>query len=421
MIALTNNTLVRDYDLRLKDRTLATFVISENFIGESVCTQLDLDDDATSLLPIGLKRTAPGMWLWLRARSLPRRRRYADNICRLYGCNTNATEMIIAASMGLSLEDAYWVVPHASTTRFEDVTPYLNSFSETVAQTALWGCANEPTQEISPELVTQGTLRKAWKIEPDGMRALYKGRSYEAEPGEPASEAIASLLAEAMGIAHVPYRVTTIDGEPFSICPNFTTLESSFVPYCSISGVRRGLNDPLTLAWMLGEDQLERLRSILVFDALVCNYDRNSGNYGFMRDNTTGQLTGVAPMFDNGRSLFPTIAQADEAAFEREARCRLSSINAWPFERLCATTMGPHQKEQLNRIAEGEWHMPDSFGQRGQALKAFLMKRARTLASLPMLNQRALHEGFKERARELVTNNEIQGWQDNRTIDARIW
>ena len=48
--------------------------------------------------------------------------------------------------------------------------------------------------------------------------------------------------------------------------------------------------------------------NMTVVDALVANFDRHNGNWGFLSDNTTGKWS-IAPVFDCGSSLYP---QADE-------------------------------------------------------------------------------------------------------------
>lgn len=62
-----------------------------------------------------------------------------------------------------------------------------------------------------------------------------------------------------------------------------------------------------------------------MFDALIYNKDRHSGNFGLLRDNHTGQIVTPAPVFDNGLSLMAFAGKAELDSFshfEAYARTR---------------------------------------------------------------------------------------------------
>jgi len=48
-----------------------------------------------------------------------------------------------------------------------------------------------------------------------------------------------------------------------------------------------------------------------VFDAVIANQDRHFGNFGFIRDNASGELLRMAPIFDNGMSLLHQAMEDD--------------------------------------------------------------------------------------------------------------
>ena len=56
------------------------------------------------------------------------------------------------------------------------------------------------------------------------------------------------------------------------------------------------------------------MRRMFVLDALILNIDRHLGNVGFLFDNDTMQITGMAPVYDNNRSL---LFQFDTEALEK--------------------------------------------------------------------------------------------------------
>ena len=48
---------------------------------------------------------------------------------------------------------------------------------------------------------------------------------------------------------------------------------------------------------------VDKLREMLVLDALTCNYDRHLNNIQFLVNSETFEITGLAPVFDNGMGL----------------------------------------------------------------------------------------------------------------------
>jgi hypothetical protein len=355
-------------------------------------------------MPLGMELTGEGIWLWMQRRSLPRTRRFADEICRTLGFSVCGTEAIYQASMGLSLDDAYWVPPAGSTIAFEDVTPYMNHFSDALANVALYGTSDLHIDScMTPELTTDGTLRKAWAIDGNGKRCLRKGRTFGYNPGEPTSEAIASALADLTKMNHVRYRYEEISGEPFCTCSNFTDPEHSYVPYAAADGHRR-LADVLAIAWLFGHVQLEQLRNMLVFDCLICNSDRHFANFGFLRDNGTGELMGLAPVFDNGRGLFPRASEASIEWMNRESLVSTPAFGGLSFEKLCSTVMGPVQAGMLETIAKGidDVSLPKSISRRAESLAPFLKRRAQNLANRPIADQAQFAEAVEEHAYKLT-------------------
>ena len=55
-------------------------------------------------------------------------------------------------------------------------------------------------------------------------------------------------------------------------------------------------------------------RRMCVLDALTLNPDRHYGNFGFLFDNQTMAISGMAPVFDNNRALFPELDEDKLAA-----------------------------------------------------------------------------------------------------------
>lgn len=72
----------------------------------------------------------------------------------------------------------------------------------------------------------------------------------------------------------------------------------------------------------------ERFWDMFIVDALIGNWDRHNGNWGFLYNTTTDEIT-LAPVYDCGSCLFP---QADDAIMRRVLK-EPSEIEARIFER----------------------------------------------------------------------------------------
>lgn len=109
-------------------------------------------------------------------------------------------------------------------------------------------------------------------------------------------------------------------------CKDFTRPSLRLYDFCSIKntvidsetgGTGTELSDVLsTIEMQIFVDPsivLERFWQMFVVDALLGNFDRHNGNWGFLVDEATGQSE-LAPVFDCGSCLLP---QADDIIMQR--------------------------------------------------------------------------------------------------------
>ena len=202
----------------------------------------------------------------------------------------------------------------------------------------------------SPELTTNGMLPKAWRfIEGEGIY-LYNGGTFGAANtgNEPYSEFYASQVAQAMGLDAVAYELENWKGILASRCKLFTDINTAYIPIGRI--VREGgLKACLEYYRQLGPEAYEQIKSMLVFDAMIYNEDRHFGNFGVLRDNHTGKVTGAAPVFDNGMSLFNFAMPEDFQDLDSYAKTRGTAYGV-SFESVCQEVMGPIQARQLRKL-----------------------------------------------------------------------
>ena len=220
---------------------------------------------------------------------------------------------LLEESLSLSLSDTYWLRPCLSM-KWEDVNYFTNNFSDDIGELLLTGEWSKGSSFSSPDITGDGLLKKRWKII-GGKRYLLKGSSstfiIQPQPfREVFASKIASILTRCMGseLAYVDYGLMLHKNVVYSKCQTFVTEKSEYVPMFHIRDafLREGLSPIEEFTWIR---KLYGISSVLldltlILDYIILNTDRHFGNFGFLRDSTTGQITGFAPIFDNGNSLF---------------------------------------------------------------------------------------------------------------------
>lgn len=376
----------QEYMLRLYDMDLLAFSLAEQGI-EGLKAQIhSIREDDRALFPLDLELTDDGLVKWLQRRVIPKNRAYVAEILKTFSLSINDTRGIIDVCKGLSLNDSYWVVPQGFTGTFAQYNLYENRFSEILSLVAYTGIGqSDAAFTTSPELTTNGMLPKAWRfIEGEGIY-LYKGGTFGAANtgNEPYSEFYASQVAQAMGLDAVAYELENWKGILASRCKLFTDIDTAYIPIGHI--VREGgLKACMEYYRQLGPEAYEQIKSMLVLDTVIYNEDRHFGNFGVLRDNHTGKVTGAAPVFDNGMSLFNFAMPEDFKDLDSYARTRGTPYGI-SFETVCREVMGPVQMGQLRKLIgftfqrHPRLNLPDG---RLLAIERHLQKRVRQLLDL---------------------------------------
>lgn len=383
-----SGAMKKNYDLRLYDETLLTFSLEEKGLEGLQATILSMDASRQKLFPLDLEVNSEGIVKWLARRVIPKNRQFVDAILKTLGLSVNNTKGIIDVCMGLSLNDSYWVVPENFAGRFADYNLYENRFSEALSLIAYTGIGgSREAFTTSPELTTNGMLRKAWRfVEGDGITLFKGGSEGAANTGrEPYSEYYACQIAHKMGLNCVQYDLEKWKGILASTCKLFTDVDTSFIP------IGRILHPPTLKACLdyyrnLGDSFVEQLCSMIVFDALIYNEDRHFGNFGLLRNNHTGEIIAPAPIFDNGLSLFNYAMPEDIKNLREYAQTRSNPYHI-SYESLCRELMGPKQKAQCRKMLgfkftrHPSYNLPD---ERLTAIEEQIAERSRELLSIPV-------------------------------------
>jgi len=341
-----------EYYLKQYDDVLVSFSMEEKDGETKVCIT-KIYNRMKNILPLGFEVTNEGLKAWLLERAIPKNREFVGAILQAVGLKENNLKAVIDICKALSLNDSYWVVPKEFDGSFDKYNLYDNDFSQVLSLVSYTGYPyKEKNFMTSPEFTTGGMLRKAWRRKEDGIW-LYKGGSegFANAGKEPYSEFLAAQVGKAMGLNVVEYELENWKGILASKCKLFSSKDISYVPIGKIvkSG---GIKECLRYYKALGEEYYQDLVSMLVFDAIILNEDRHYGNFGLLRDNTSGKILGTAPVFDNGSSL---LVYGMENDFQTEENLSAYTMSRRPygaddFFEMCKGIIGPKQKKQLKRL-----------------------------------------------------------------------
>lgn len=184
-----------------------------------------------------------------------------------------------------------------------------------------------------------GSDRKEGLIAPDGIRYLIKYPEEHTRMNDMDTSYVNNILSEyisshVLNIAGFPAHETFIgvrNQEPVVACKNFVDEKdtlSEFGHYmrkhynsCEIGPVP----DIRQIQYILNDDPVLRPQSEhfwniywerFIGDALVGNFDRHMGNWGYVVHRQTRSVT-EAPIYDNGSTLYPALS---EKAMEQDGR-----------------------------------------------------------------------------------------------------
>lgn len=255
------------------------------------------------------------------------------------------TRLLLTRCFGLSLSDQYWVKPQGSDLQWEQINFFTNPFSEDVGDILLGKMPKSDVFDFcSPDNTSDGFLKKRWKII-DGKRCLLKAGSNPFMQ-QPFNEVVASLIAERLGIPHVTYSLLWDDGTPYSVCEDFITPDTELVSAWRVMhSMKKDNSDSIYQHYLkccksLGVPDIRHaIDQMIVLDYLILNEDRHQNNFGLIRNASTLEWVGAAPVFDSGSSL----------GYDKLPGQILSgrSVECKPFKK--------NHEEQLKLVSSFDW------------------------------------------------------------------
>ena len=354
-----------EFEIKHFDTTLLRIDLRQEGLSGLQCSVLETADNAEALFPIGFRPDEEGVKSWLKTRVIPSNRGYVDRILSGMGLTHNDVFGIIKISMGLSLNDCYWVTPADFEGKFEDYNLFEHDFVKALSLVAYTGYGSVKANGFtsSPEFTTNGMLRKGWR-RIGGQVLLYKGgtEGFANSGLEPYSEFYASQIADTMGVNHISYKLASWKKAVCSVCPLFTDIETSFVPMWRFGNFNT-IPEIIEYLDNLGSEYTDAFRDMLIFDALICNTDRHQNNFGLLVNSRTNEPIAFAPIFDNGVGLFPYAMQDDLDNIAEYAKTRISAFDV-DFTEIAKGVITNRQKAQLRKMigftfsGKKSYHLP---------------------------------------------------------------
>lgn len=259
------------------------------------------------LLPLLLKKDCSfdKVKEWLNKRSIPESRELLQTVKKYFG-----DEWLINKNYA-SLSDHYWIKMRSE--KYSKINFFDNYYSKDVGNMFFspWLINKKKIDNKTPDLTTNGVLRKRWLQREDMTSILIKAGS-KVTHQEPLSEVLVSALAERFpGFSCVKYDLCIEGTTMCSKCDNFITKDTMFVPAYYIyffEAKEEGEKISTHLLKMCEKFEIpnaeEHLKMILAIDTITGNEDRNLGNIGYIMDVNTMKFIGPAPMFDSGNAYW---------------------------------------------------------------------------------------------------------------------
>lgn len=263
--------------------------------------------DNKELLPLSLQDdcTIENFQKWFEKRNMPNNRDGLKDMITMYGDSWRKSKNYA------SLSDQYWVKRMSET--WKKINFFTNPYSYDIGDIAFkpWMAEKRKYQTNSPDLTTNGRLKKRWIQRTDYVSYLIKAGN-RALHQEPISEVLVSVLLEQIRIIpFVRYDLYVEGVELCSRCKNFITADTELVPLSELYYLEPKLSGESIYDHLVKmcekfniQGSREYINKIIFIDKLTGNEDRHLGNMGVIKNVETNEFVGMAPLFDSGNAFW---------------------------------------------------------------------------------------------------------------------
>lgn len=252
---------------------------------------------------------------WWKNRQIPASRNGLKEVLNKSGIyDEDNFDLLDAKVYCLSLSDQYWAKKYNENILWEDINFFENEFSEDIGKVLFNGGKTSLNLNLNlntPDMTSNGNYEKRWKII-NGDRYLIKAGGKMINQ-EPFNEVIATKLYERILNAdeYVKYEIAYDNEKAVSICKNFITPNTELIPAWKIDEyyeAKKSENKYEHYIRCLNKLNIPNANllvdKMLICDFILANKDRHFNNFGVIRNVETLEFEKVAPIFDNGCSLW---------------------------------------------------------------------------------------------------------------------
>lgn len=294
-------------------------------------------------LPINLRRefSEETLTAWLKKRKIPDGREGLKTARATFPGFETYHNMF-------SLTDQYWF-RYGTNESWDRLNYFTNTYSGDIGRMFFcpWDIELDTVFRESPDLMTNGALRKRWKQAEDGTSYLIKAGSKQLNQ-EPISEVLATMLLRKLDIIpFVEYELVVEGMRLCSKCRNFVTENTEFVPAIHLFQTElRKRNETVYfhLLRMCDYYEIEGAKQfvdcMIAVDKILGNKDRHLGNFGFIRDVRTLKILGFAPLFDSGYAFVENKGEDRKPLFEED---EIKAAMAFALPRINMDAFMDHQ------------------------------------------------------------------------------
>ena len=298
-------------------------ILSQSFIlkqKNNDVAQLRLNDDGEieaysvfdiKRMPYLASERERDLYKWWTDRAIPEGRERLSALLNENGC-TRPSEFLMK-NLGLSLTDTYWLCPINYDLSWEDVNLYTHGgkilhFHEGNGRIHY---------STSPNAAVTGSLDKEAVHYSDGWYLEKRYNPKYPDGQQNVNEIFVSELHRLQGWdSYTPYTVSIDDKGKAYLCSSkyFTGEDRELVPAYEVTGGDKsdynGKEDLNMFVDICSKNGLDNssvqnfLDYMIAMDYIISNSDRHWHNFGILRDPETLRFLSMAPIYDNGNSMF---------------------------------------------------------------------------------------------------------------------
>lgn len=267
---------------------------------------LSYKDNNSGISPYFGNANVQNMKVWWSMRAVPSSRATVQKILREKGYLN--TEVYLAKNLALSMTDSYWLCPEDAVLSYDEVK-FCNLKDYDNGKIPYH---NDTSYDYNASL--GGQLEKYWDLEGETPILVKECTRYDGQ--QSVNEVIATKIHEMQNtkIPFVHYTAEKVPGHGIvSKCPAFTSDNIELISAYEIVESEKTANDKalydhyINVCVKNGIDaglMQDFMDYQTLTDFIISNTDEHLNNFGVLRDSSTMQLIGPAPIFDSGNSMF---------------------------------------------------------------------------------------------------------------------